>query len=366
MDVGSLVVFKLLSGLTNKVVLPLGFSFYLFKMISYQADLFRGEITRRPDIMDTVVYFTMFPQVTQGPIMRWNNVGFEKRERTVTPKAFSDGLFFFVLGLGMKVLLADPLSVLWNEIGKIGYESISTPLAWIGAVCYSLRLYMDFWGYSLMAAGIGMILGFHFVVNFVHPYWACGVADFFRRWHATLGAWFRDYVYIPLGGSRKGNLRTMRNLLVVWLLTGLWHGITPNYLIWGGVLWLLIVWEKFVVDGILSSFKFLGHLHVWLFIPLTWVIFAIPDLHDLLIYFQRLFPFFGVGVNINSEDFIKQLLVYWPYLLSSLLLCMPHWYRLIVKNRRKLPVILVLTAVFWISVYKIVIAESNPFMYFSF
>ena len=231
-DVGSLVVFKLLSGLTNKVVLPLGFSFYLFKMISYQADLFRGEITRRPDIMDTVVYFTMFPQVTQGPIMRWNNVGFEKRERTVTPKAFSDGLFFFVLGLGMKVLLADPLSVLWNEIGKIGYESISTPLAWIGAVCYSLRLYMDFWGYSLMAAGIGMILGFHFVVNFVHPYWACGVADFFRRWHATLGAWFRDYVYIPLGGSRKGNLRTMRNLLVVWLLTGLWHGITPNYLIW--------------------------------------------------------------------------------------------------------------------------------------
>ena len=365
-DVGSLVVFKLLSGLTNKVVLPLGFSFYLFKMISYQADLFRGEITRRPDIMDTVVYFTMFPQVTQGPIMRWNNVGFEKRERTVTPKAFSDGLFFFVLGLGMKVLLADPLSVLWNEIGKIGYESISTPLAWIGAVCYSLRLYMDFWGYSLMAAGIGMILGFHFVVNFVHPYWACGVADFFRRWHATLGAWFRDYVYIPLGGSRKGNLRTMRNLLVVWLLTGLWHGITPNYLIWGGVLWILIVWEKFVVDGILSSFKFLGHLHVWLFIPLTWVIFAIPDLHDLLIYFQRLFPFFGVGVNINSEDFIKQLLVYWPYLLSSLLLCRPPRYRLIVKNRRKLPVILVLTAVFWISVYKIVIAESNPFMYFSF
>ena len=216
-DAGSLILFKVLSGLTDKVVLPLGFSFYLFKMISYQADLFRGEITRRPDMMDTVVYFTMFPQVTQGPIMRWNNVGFEKRERTVSAKAFSDGLFFFVLGLGMKVLLADPLSTLWNEIGKIGYESISTPLAWMGAVGYSLRLYMDFWGYSLMAAGIGLMLGFHFVVNFLHPYWACGVADFYRRWHATLGAWFRDYVYIPLGGSRKGNLRTIFNLLVVWL-----------------------------------------------------------------------------------------------------------------------------------------------------
>ena len=234
LDVGALVVFKALSGITDKVVLPLGFSFYLFKMISYQADLFRGEITRRPEIMDTVVYFTMFPQVTQGPISRWNSIGFEKRDRTVTVKAFNDGLFFFVLGLGMKVLLADPLSILWNEIGKIGYESISTPLAWMGAIGYSLRLYMDFWGYSLMSAGIGMMLGYHFVINFLHPYWACGIGDFYRRWHATLGSWFRDYVYIPLGGNRKGNLRTILNLAVVWLLTGLWHGITPNFLIWSG------------------------------------------------------------------------------------------------------------------------------------
>ena len=348
------------------LVLPLGFSFYLFKMISYQADLFRGEITRRPDIMDTVVYFTMFPQVTQGPIMRWNNVGFEKRERTVSAKAFNDGLFFFVLGLGMKVLLADPLSLLWFEIEKIGFESISTPLAWMGAVGFSLRLYMDFWGYSLMAAGIGMMLGFHFVVNFVHPYWACGVADFYRRWHATLGAWFRDYVYIPLGGSRKGNLRTVLNLLIVWMLTALWHGITPNYLIWGGVLAVLIIWEKFVVDGLISSFPIIGHLHVWLFIPLTWVIFAITDLKELRIYFERLFPFFGSGVNVNTGDFMKQILIYWPFLLVSLLLCTPHWYRLIVRNRRRLPVILILAAVFWFSVYRIVLAASNPFMYFSF
>ena len=365
-DAGSLILFKVLSGLSDKVVLPLGFSFYLFKMISYQADLFRGEITRRPDIIDTVVYFTMFPQVTQGPIMRWNNVGFEKRERTVSVKAFNDGLFFFVLGLGMKVLLADPLSLLWYEIEKIGFESISTPLAWMGAIDFSLRLYMDFWGYSLMAAGIGMMLGFHFVVNFVHPYWACGVAEFYRRWHATLGAWFRDYIYIPLGGSRKGNLTTIRNLIIVWMLTGLWHGITPNFLIWGGVLALLIIWEKFVVDGLISSFPIIGHLHVWFFIPLTWVIFAIPDLKDLLIYFERLFPFFGSGVNVNTGDFMKQILIYWPFLLVSLLLCTPHWYRLIVRNRKRLPVILILTAVFWISVYRITISESNPFMYFSF
>lgn len=365
-DVGALVLFKVLAGFRNDVVLPLGFSFYLFKMISYQADLFRGEIKRQPEILDTVVYFTMFTQVTQGPIMRYNNVGFEKRERTVSVKAFNDGLFFFVLGLGMKVLLADPLSILWNEISKIGYESISTPLAWMGAVGYSLRLYMDFWGYSLMSAGIGMMLGFHFVVNFIHPYWACGISDFYRRWHSTLGSWFRDYVYIPLGGSRKGNLCTVRNLVIVWLLTGLWHGLTPNYLIWAGVLVLLILWEKYAVRGLMDALPILGHLHVWFFIPLTWVIFAIPDVNGILSYFQRLFPFFGSGLNVNQGDYLKQLINYWPYLGVGLLLCTPHWYRLIVKNRRSMPVMLLMAAVFWISVYRIVISASNPFMYFSF
>lgn len=365
-DVGSLVLFKVLAGFTRDVVLPLGFSFYLFKMISYQADLFRGEIKRQPEILDTIVYFTMFTQVTQGPIMRYNNVGFEKRERTVSVKAFNDGMFFFVLGLGMKVLVADPLSILWNEISKIGYESISTPLAWMGAVGYSLRLYMDFWGYSLMAAGIGMMLGFHFVVNFMHPYWADGIADFYRRWHTTLGSWFRDYVYIPLGGSRKGRLRTALNLIVVWLLTGLWHGITPNYLIWAGVLVLLILWEKFVAARLMDALPILGHLHVWFLIPLTWVIFAIPDVNGILSYFQRLFPFFGSGINVNRGDYIKQMINYWPYLGAGLMLCTPHWYRLIVKNRRRMPVMIIMAAVFWISVYRIVIAASNPFMYFSF
>lgn len=365
-DVGSLVLFKTLAGLRSDVVLPLGFSFYLFKMISYQADLFRGEIRREPEILDTIVYFTMFTQVTQGPIMRYSNVGFEKRERTVSPKAFNDGLFFFVLGLGMKVLLADPLSILWNEIGKIGYESISTPLAWMGAVGYSLRLYMDFWGYSLMAAGIGMMLGFHFVVNFIHPYWACGIADFYRRWHTTLGSWFRDYVYIPLGGSRKGKLRTALNLLIVWVLTGLWHGITPNYLIWAGVLVTLILWEKFVVRGLIDAVPLIGHLHVWFLIPLTWVIFAIPDLKGIISYFSRLFPFFGSGINVNPGDFMKQLMIYWPLFLAGLILCTPHWYRVIVQNRRRMPVMIAMALVFWICVYRIVIAASNPFMYFSF
>ena len=161
-------------------------------------------------------------------------------------------------------------------------------------------------------------------------------------------------------------LRTIRNLIIVWLLTGLWHGITPNYLLWGGILVALIIWEKYIAGGLIDAIPLIGHLHVWFFVPLTWVVFAIPDLTGLKNYFMRLFPFFGSGINVNNSDFIKQLMIYWPYLLSGLLLCTPHWYRLIVKNRNRMAVIVFMTAVFWLSVYRIVIAESNPFMYFSF
>ena len=365
-DAGALVLCKILAAYVDGFVLPLGFSFYIFKMISYQADLFRGRITRRPTFMDTAVYFAIFTQVTQGPIMRYNEGGFESQERKVSLRAAADGAFFFVMGLGMKVLLADRLGILWNEIQKIGYESISTPLAWMGAVGYSLQLYMDFWGYSLMAAGIGMMLGFHFVINFLHPYWGCGIADFYRRWHATLGAWFRDYVYIPLGGSRKGTLRTIGNLLIVWALTGLWHGGTVNFLIWGFVLALLIIWEKFVAARLIEIIPLIGHLHVWILIPLTWVIFAIPGLHDLMNYYMRLFPFFREGVNVNPGDFMKYLQIYAPFLAASLILCTPHAYRALVKNRRSVPVIALMVVIFWLSVYRIVISASNPFMYFNF
>ena len=173
-------------------------------------------------------------------------------------------------------------------------------------------------------------------------------------------------MYIPLGGSRKGKLRTILNLIIVWMLTGLWHGITPNFLLWGGILALLIIWEKFAVGRLIDAFPIIGHLHVWFFIPLTWVIFAIPDLGGIRDYFTRLFPIYWSGINVNTGDFMKQFVIYWPYLLFSLLLCTPHWYRLIVKNRRRMPVIVLMVVVFWISVYRIVIAQSNPFMYFSF
>lgn len=375
-DAVVLIVFKVLALKVKSTLLPLGLSFYIFKMISYQADLYLEKTHKRPSFMQAAAYFTMFPQITQGPIMRFTQGWIEKptnirrrtvyMERAVSLQKIEDGLSFFVIGLGMKVLIADRLGILWNEIVKIGFESISTPLAWLGAVGYSLELYFDFWGYSLMAGGIGLMLGFRFIQNFIHPYAACGIADFYRRWHATLGSWFRDYVYIPLGGSRCSSAAVIRNLMIVWLLTGFWHGGTLNFIIWGLALGLMIVWEKFVVKDLIRRVPLIGHLHVIILIPLTWVIFAITDLKELGMYFTRLFPFFGTGVAVNRGDFAKYIGIYWPFLAAGVLLCVPVFYNLLVWKRKNPLVIALLLVIFWVSVYFASISAGNPFMYFSF
>ena len=364
-DVFLLVLCKILALKVNAALLPLGMSFYIFKMISFQADIYTGKIEVRPGFINTAVYFSMFPQVTQGPIMRYGEGNFEQ-ERRITLRAVEDGMVFFVIGLGMKVLLADRIGILWNELTKIGYESISTPLAWLGAYAYSFQLYFDFWGYSLMAGGLAMMLGFPLIRNFTHPYAASGVSDFYRRWHATLGSWFRDYVYIPLGGSREGAFKTIRNLLAVWLLTGFWHGGSLNFIIWGVVLGLIIIWEKYPARMLLERFPVLGHLHTIILIPLTWVIFAVTSLQELEIYFSRLFPFFSQGVAVWKGDIFKYLGIYWPYLLVSVVLCVPAAYNLVVLNRRHPAVIALLTGVFWWSVYMLVNNAGNTFMYFTF
>ncbi|MBP0977190.1 MAG: MBOAT family protein [Oscillospiraceae bacterium] len=368
LNVGLLTACKVLALKSTQFVLPLGISFYIFKMISYQADLYTGKITEKTGLLKTAAYFTMFPQVTQGPIMRYSQGGFDgKNGRRCPAQGIENGLVFFVIGLALKLLLADRIGILFHEITKIGYESISTPLAWMGAYAYSFQLYYDFWGYSLMAAGLGLMLGFPFIRNFDHPYCASGVADFYRRWHQTLGQWFRDYVYIPLGGSRNGVPRTILSLFVVWVLTGLWHGGTMNFVIWGLVLFVLIVWEKFALKQLMKMVPAVGRFHVWVFIPLTWVVFAIPDLKDLAMYFTRLFPFFGTGVAVQNTDFIPYLKTYAPYLAAGVLLAAtPLPYGILVKNRKNPLVLLLLTVLFWICVYRMSVSSGNAFMYFSF
>ncbi|MGN0365388.1 MAG: MBOAT family O-acyltransferase [Suilimivivens sp.] len=365
-DVLILAAFKCLSAFVDNALLPLGISFYIFKMISFQADILRGEIWNKPKFKYVALYFTMFPQVVSGPIMRYNEGEFDL-DRTCGLEQFEDGLKYFILGLGMKVLLADRLAILWNDLQMIGFQSISTPLAWLGAAGYSLRLYFDFWGYSLMASGLMVMLGYDFIENFNHPYASKSISEFYRRWHVTLGSWFRDYVYIPLGGSRCDKKRIALNLAVVWLLTGIWHGNGFNYVIWGVVLGILIILEKLVYGKYLQKIPILGNLYVLVLIPLTWVVFAITDLKQLGIYFGRLFPLFGdVGIAVNQQDIFKYLGNYGIYLVAGIILCIPAVSCFYEKHRKNPVVIVLLAIVFWLSVYFLSSSAGNPFMYLNF
>lgn len=365
-DVAVLVVFKCLAVFVDNTLLPLGISFYIFKMISFQADILKGEVWNKPDFKSMALYFTMFPQVTSGPIMRYNEgeFGVEKKSSL---EMFEDGLKYFILGLGMKVLLADRLAILWNDLQMIGFQSISTPLAWFGAVGFSLQLYFDFWGYSLMASGIMVMLGYQFVENFHHPYASRSIAEFYRRWHVTLGRWFREYVYIPLGGSRCNKGRLAFNLAIVWLLTGIWHGNGVNYLIWGGVLGLFIILEKLIYGDFLKKVPVIGNLYVLVLIPLTWVVFAITDLEKLGIYFGRLFPFIGgSGIAVNPQDIIKYAGNYGIYFAAGIILCIPAVFDFYEKHKKNPIIVVLLAALFWLSVYLLSSSVGNPFMYLNF
>lgn len=382
-DALMLVEFKILGQYVDNSLLPVGISFYIFKMISYQADVYRDRVKADAAFKDVAAYFCMFPQLVSGPIMRFEDYEKNKMLTDTESKsghasgrkklrgilvALEDGLLYFVAGLAMKVLLADHLAMLWKEIGTIGYESISTPLAWLGAVTYSLELYFDFWGYSLMAAGVGIMLGFPFVLNFDHPYGSGSVSEFYRRWHVTLGSWFRDYIYIPMGGSRKGEGRTFLNLLVVWLVTGFWHGVNLNFILWGLVLFAIIVCEKYLVFRFLPGKigRFIGHFNVLVLIPLTWVIFAISDRFMLAEYFARLFPFFGTGIAVNDADVIKKLSVYWSVLLPGLILLIPGVFKFWENHRRHVAFTIIWFFLFWACIFSLSNASGNPFMYFKF
>lgn len=366
MDVAILTVFKLLGAFVDHSLLPLGISYYIFKMISFQVDLYRKKMWEKPKLKKVALYFMMFPQVVSGPIMRYHEGEFElSKERDV--EQFEDGLKYFILGLGMKVLLADKLAILWNDLQMIGFQSISTPLAWLGAAGYSLRLYFDFWGYSLMASGILVMLGYNFIENFNHPYASKSISEFYRRWHITLGSWFRDYVYIPMGGSRCGRGRLFLNLAVVWLLTGIWHGNGVNYVIWGVALGALIIGEKFVYGKYLDKIPVLGSLYVLFLIPLTWVVFAITDLRQLGVYFGRLFPLIGgAGISVNQQDIIRYGQNYWIYFAAGIILCIPGVFRFFEKHKKNPAAILFLAVVFWYSVYFLSSSAGNPFMYLNF
>lgn len=301
-----------------EIALPIGISFYIFQSISYLVDVYRMEAPAQRRYGDLLLYISMFPQLIAGPIVRYTTVANEINNRTVTAAAISDGIFRFLIGLGKKVILANQFSEIADQFLKNGLDSLSTAGAWIGVVAFTFQIYFDFSGYSDMAIGIGRCLGFHFNENFDHPYCSRSITEFWRRWHMSLGSFFRDYVYIPLGGNRA---HQFLNVLVVWFLTGMWHGASWNFIIWGLYFGLIVVVEKFTIIPWRRHIpRPLLHVYSLLLIVIGWGIFYFDDLGRMGVFFSA---FIGHAELLN--DFTAESAIFnhfWLWM-AAIVFCMP-------------------------------------------
>lgn len=282
-----------------KIALPIGISFYTFQAMSYTIDVYRNDVRVQKNLIDFGMYITMFPQLIAGPIVRYADVQDQLADRSVTTADFSEGVMRFVVGLGKKVLLANQMGAVWSEIYALGGD-VSALMAWTGAIAYTFQIYFDFSGYSDMAIGLGRMFGFKFPENFRYPYQSVSITDFWRRWHITLSTWFKEYLYIPLGGNRCGLARQALNLLIVWSLTGFWHGAGWNFVMWGLYYFVILFIEKlFLLKALDKLPKFFRHVYALLLIVIGWVIFASDDVGVLLPYLGSMF---GANGAVGGMD----------------------------------------------------------------
>ena len=266
----------------HDLALPIGISFFTFQAISYLVDVYRQETPAQRNLIDFSLYIAMFPQLIAGPIVKYHDIAQQLRNKRVSADDFNYGIQRFVIGLGKKVLLANNLGAVYTGVCALGAGEQSVAAAWVGIFCYTLQIYFDFSGYSDMAIGLGRLFGFHFQENFNYPYISQSITDFWRRWHISLSSWFRDYIYIPLGGNRVKPSRHVLNILVVWMLTGFWHGAAWNFMLWGLYYGLLLLLEKYVLIRVLEKLPAPVRIIYSLFVVIIgWVLFSQPSLGDL-------------------------------------------------------------------------------------
>lgn len=348
------------------LALPIGISFYTFQSMSYTIDVYRGDVASQRSFVRYGTFVTLFPQLIAGPIVRYKDIDDQLAERHENIPQFALGVRTFVCGLCKKVLLANSIGLLWDSVAAQPAVQLSALGAWLGVLAFTFQIYFDFSGYSDMAIGLGRMLGFEFLPNFNYPYISRSVTEFWRRWHMSLGTWFRDYVYIPLGGSRKGRAKTYRNIFIVWLLTGIWHGASWNFVLWGLFYAAFLLLEKAFLLEKLEKMRVLPHIYALLLVMGGWVIFAIEDVSRIGTYFAALFGSHGAANGAALYD----LRSYLPLLVILALastplpkrvydrLCAMRWGAYVT------PVLCVLGLV--ASTAYLVNASYNPFLYFRF
>ena len=353
-----------------RIALPIGISFYTFQLLSYTIDVYRGTVAAQRNLITLAAYIAMFPQLIAGPIVRYSDVAAQLKNRTHSFEKIALGIRRFILGLAKKILIANAL----GELCDIFRASVDQSILfyWLYAIAFTLHIYFDFSGYSDMAIGLGKIFGFDFPENFRYPYISASITEFWRRWHISLGSWFRDYVYIPLGGNRAGKAKWLRNILVVWLLTGFWHGAAWNFILWGLLFAVLLVVEKLWLHKPLQKSKILKHCYVLFFVILSFVIFNAADMKQAL---SDLGAMFGMGkLPLYSAEWSYYLRSYGVILALAVVGATPLPQKLIAAVRRnktgdKLISVaepLVLAALLLIMTAYLVDGSFNPFLYFRF
>ncbi|MGN0415798.1 MAG: MBOAT family O-acyltransferase [Agathobacter sp.] len=356
---------------TLEIALPIGISFYTFQTMSYTIDVYRGDAKVQKNFITFGAYVALFPQLIAGPIVRYKTVAEQLDDRRESVDEFYEGVKRFMAGLGKKVLIANQVGALWAQISATHTSHLTTATAWLGALAFTLQIYFDFSGYSDMAIGLGHMFGFRFLENFDHPYESRSITEFWRRWHISLGTWFREYVYIPLGGNRKGKLFQMRNILIVWFLTGLWHGAAWNFVIWGLYFCVLLVAEKLFLGRFLEKLPgVLQHVYTMFFVIVSWVIFSWGDCVDGSGYLKTMFGLAGNGVFDQTSIYLllSFALLLLIAVIGSTSLPVRLWKELSQKSSVAAFVFtgVGIFAVLVLSVAFLVNSSYNPFLYFRF
>ena len=357
-----------------KIALPIGISFYTFQTMSYTIDVYRGEAKVQKNLISFGAYVTMFPQLIAGPIVQYKTIDRQLRTRKETAGQFAYGIHRFMIGLGKKVLLANNAGALWDTVSSMEHTQIPVVMSWIGLAAYTFQLYFDFSAYSDMAIGLGHMFGFRFLENFNYPYISKSITEFWRRWHISLSTWFRDFVYIPLGGNRVGVWKHIRNILVVWMLTGIWHGASWNFVLWGLYYGILLLIEKFVLGKYLKKLPgVFQHIYCMFFVMLGWNLFVFDDMSAGISFARALFGTYGAGFCSRETLY----LLYNNAVLMVLLILgstqLParagNW--ICAKLRGKETILTIVKNVFYVGIFLLSVAwlvdaSYNPFLYFRF
>lgn len=350
-----------------EIALPIGISFYTFQTMSYTIDVYKNTVKVQKNIITFGTYVSLFPQLIAGPIVRYEDVAEQLMHRKETLQGFTDGVKLFLIGLSKKVLLANEMGNLWDAVRESGTQSGALG-SWVGIIAYTFQIYFDFCGYSEMAMGLGKMFGFDFLKNFDYPYISKSVTEFWRRWHISLGTWFREYVYIPLGGNRKGLSRQIINIAVVWFLTGLWHGASWNFILWGLYFGVLLMIEKlFMLKVLKKAPAIISHIYSIIIILFGWVLFYFENLNEMGIFLARMF---GSDGFMMSGDISVKIISYIPLLIVAAITSTPLISKLYHKIKSK-PILYVIdnagcVLALLLCTAALVSSDYNPFLYYKF